>query len=154
MKFKRAYKNLNDTLQYMRVQIAAGLPWAQDNAPQFTNAADCYYWLMDRVIYKHDPPQTELLQSIDTLLTSRNFWGQPGAGDCDCMVIAWLTLFNCSNMKGRAWIKLAGRSKQYPVHIWAGIDHDGRELAADLTQRKFNSERSYPYIQKIYYKPL
>ena len=154
MKFKRPYKDINDTLQHIRVQIAAGIPWTQENAPTFDNAAACYYWLMDRTTYRHDPPDTELLQSIDTLLTSRNYWHKPGAGDCDCFVIAWLTLFNCSNIKGRAWIKLAGRSKKYPVHIWAGVDDNGRELAADLTQRKFNSERAYPYIQKIYFKPL
>ncbi|NBO56735.1 MAG: hypothetical protein EBU84_19560, partial [Actinobacteria bacterium] len=148
------YKNINDTLQYMRVQIAAGIPWTQENAPQFDNAATAFYWLLDRVQYKHDPPDTELLQSIDTLLTSRNFWGIPGAGDCDCFVIAWLTLFNCSNINGRPWIKLAGRSKQYPVHIWAGVDVNGRELTADLTERKFNKERAYPHTQKIYFKPL
>jgi len=154
VKIKKAYKDINETLSCIRLQVRDGMGWAARNCPTFNNSAELYYYLLDRVKYKHDPPDTELLQSIDTLLTDRNYWSKPGAGDCDCFVIAWLTLWNCSNIPGRAWIKLAGRNKDYPVHIWAGTDENGRELAADLTERKYNTERKYPYIQKIYFKPL
>lgn len=155
MKLKKKYLSLNETLQYMRLQIAEGLNYAAENCPRFNNAAELFYYLKPRLKYKHDPHEVELLQSLPTLLNANeNFWGVAGAGDCDCFVIAALTLFNTSEIKGRAWIKLAGRSKQYPVHIWCGIDHNGEELTIDLTERKFNTERPYPYIQKIYFKPL
>jgi len=138
----------------MRLQIAEGLPWAIENCPNFDNAAQLYYWLQPRLVYKHDPEGVELLQSLPTLLTSANFWGKAGAGDCDCFTLGFLTLFCASNIRGRAWIKLAGRSKNYPVHIWGGLDVNGEEIALDFTERKFNQERDYPYIQKIYFKPL
>jgi len=138
----------------MRLQIAEGLPWAIENCPNFTNAAQLYYWLQPRLVYKHDPEGVELLQSLPTLLTSANYWGKPGAGDCDCFTLGFLTIFCASNIPGRAWIKLAGRNKSYPVHIWGGVDVNGEEIALDFTERKFNKEREYPYIQKIYFKPL
>ena len=155
MKLKKRYTSLNDTLHYMRLQIAEGLPYAQTSCPVFNNAAELFYWLKIRVKYKHDPHEVELLQSLPTLLNAdSNYWRTAGAGDCDCFVIAALTLFNTSDIKGKAWIKLAGRSKDYPVHIWCGIDQNGEELAIDLTEQKFNKEREYPYIQKLYYKPI
>jgi len=155
VKLKKRYTSLNDTLRYMRLQIGEGLPYAIANCPTFTNAAELFYWLKIRVKYKHDPHNIELLQTLPTLLNAeQNYWRISGAGDCDCFVISALTLFNTSKIKGKAWIKLAGRSKDYPVHIWCGIDYNGEELAIDLTEPKFNTERDYPYIQKIYFKPI
>jgi len=154
MILKKPYKDINETLQYMRVQIADGLQFARESCPQFDNVAELFYWLNPRLIYKHDPQGVELLQSLPTLLTSANYWGRAGMGDCDCYTIAFLTLYNTSNIGGEAWIKLASRNKRYPVHIWAGVDIDAEEIACDFTQRRYNNEREYPYIQKIYYKPL
>jgi hypothetical protein len=155
VKLKKKYTSLNETLRYMRLQIAEGLNYAEINCPRFTNAAELFYWLKPRLVYKHDPQNIELLQSLPTLLNAQdNYWRTAGAGDCDCFVIAALTLFNTSDIKGRAFIKLAGRSKSYPVHIWCGVENNGEEVAIDLTERTFNTEREYPYIQKLYFKPL
>ena len=61
MKIKKAYKDINETLSCIRLQVRDGMEWAARNCPTFNNSAELYYYLMDRVKYKHDPPDTELL---------------------------------------------------------------------------------------------
>ena len=148
---KKKYVDINDTLRHIRLQVKEGLPWARHNVPYMINPVDLYYWLRIRTHYVLDPDGVELLQSADTLMTENNFHGVPGSGDCDCFTILTLTALNVQKWKGKPWIKLAGRSKQYPVHIWAGIDYKGEEIAMDLTEKKAGQERKYPYVQKIYF---
>lgn len=154
MKLKKKYVDINDTLRHIRLQVKEGIPWAEDNVPLFINPVDLYYWLRIRTHYKLDPDGIELLQSADTLMSDANYHGTPGCGDCDCFSILTLTALNVQKFKGKPWIKLAGRSKEYPVHIWAGIDYKGEEIALDLTERKPGQERKYPYVQKIYFNYL
>lgn len=150
---KKKYVDINDTLRHIRLQVKEGEQWAKKNVPYFINPVEMYYWLKVRTTYKNDPEGIELLQSAPTLFEA-NYWGTPGAGDCDCFSIATLTALNKQKWKAPMWIKLAGRSKSYPVHIWAGTDYKGEEIALDLTNKKPKEERNYPYIQKIYFNKL
>ena len=150
---KKKYVDINDTLKHIRLQVSEGINWSADNVPLFTSPIDLYYWLKIRTRYKNDPEGVELLQSLPTLMEN-NYWGLSGAGDCDCFSVATLTAINTQKFKCKPWIKLAGRTKNYPVHIWAGCDYKGEEIALDLTNRKPAEERKYKFIQKIYFVPL
>jgi hypothetical protein len=150
---KKKYVDINDTLRHIRLQVKEGKNWADDNIPYFISPTELYHWLRIRTTYKNDPDGIELLQSAPTLFDN-NFHGIPGAGDCDCFTIATLTALNKQKFNGRPWIKLAGRTTSYPVHIWGGIDHKGEEIALDLTNRRPFEERKYKHIQKIYFNPL
>jgi len=151
--FRKKYVDINDTLRHIRLQVKEGMPWAKQNIPYFVNPVEMYHWLRIRTKYVNDPPNVELLQTAETLFDN-NWHGIPGAGDCDCFSVLTLTALCKQKWKHPMWIKLAGRNKQYPVHIWAGCDVDNKEIAMDLTQPKPYSERNYPYIQKIYFKPI
>jgi len=151
---KKKYVDINDTLRHIRLQVKEGIGWAQQNVPYCINPVDLYYWMRIRTKYVLDPDGVELLQSADTMMTDANYHGITGAGDCDCFSILTLTAINNQKWKGKPWIKLAGRSKSNPVHIWAGIDYKGEEIAMDLTNKKCGEERSYPYVQKIYFNYL
>jgi len=152
---KKRYVDINDTLRHIRLQVKHGIPWAYDNIPQTINPIDLYYWMRIRTKYKLDPDGVELLQSADTLMDN-NFHGISGAGDCDCFSILTLTAIHSQKWSKNAkpWIKLAGRSKDNPVHIWAGVDYHNEEIAMDLTNRKPREERKYKYIQKLYFNYL
>lgn len=151
--FKKPYVDINDTLRHIRLQVKEGIDWSKTNIPNFTSPIDLYYWLRIRTTYKNDPEGIELLQSAPTLFEN-NFHGIPGAGDCDCFSILTLTALNKQKFKSTPWIKLAGRNKNFPVHIWAGTDIKGEEIALDLTNKKPYEERPYTYIQKIYFNKL
>lgn len=150
---KKKYVDINDTLRHIRLQVKEGMPWAAQNIPYFVNPVELYYWLRIRTKYVNDPPNIELLQSAETLFDN-NFHGIPGAGDCDCFSVLTLTALQVQKWKAPAWIKLAGRNKQYPVHIWAGVDYNGEEIALDLTEHKPGQERKYTYIQKLYFNKI
>jgi hypothetical protein len=150
---KKKYVDINDTLRHIRLQVKEGKTWAADNIPYFISPTEMYHWLRIRTTYKNDPEGIELLQSAKTLFDN-NFHGTPGAGDCDCFTILTLTALNKQKWHGKPWIKLAGRNWEYPVHIWAGIDYKGEQIALDLTNRRPFEERNYKHIQKIYFKPL
>ncbi len=151
IEFKRKYKDIADTMSHIRLQVLQSLPYAKENLPHFSEPSDLYRWLKDRTVYKNDPPGVELLQTMETLLEG-NFWGTPGAGDCDCFSIT--TLACCNVLGWPSWIKLAGRDKSQPVHIWTGVTMNGEDIALDLTERTVGSERDYKYIQKLNFNPL
>lgn len=149
---RKKYKDLNDTLKHIRLQIEESIPYAQKVSPRFRKPLDIYTWLKPQLKYKHDPKDTELLQSYPTLM-NQNFHGISGQGDCDCFVITVCSLCKAAGFKN-IWIKLAGRNKNTAVHIWSGVDINGKEYALDMTNKLPHTERNYPYIQKIYLKTL
>ena len=153
MILKKKYVDINDTLSHIRLQVREGIEYSKQNVPLFISPVELYYWLKIRTRYKNDPEGIELLQSLPTLLED-NYWGMSGFGDCDCFSLATLTVLQKQKFKCKSWIKLAGRNKNYPVHIWAGCDYKGEELALDLTNHSPGEERKYKYIQKIYFQPL
>ena len=122
--------------------------------PKCKTPEQLFNWLKPFLRYTPDPPRTELLQSFPTLIKN-NFYGIPGAGDCDCYSIAMLAACACQNWKGaKLYIKLVGRNKFCPVHIYTGVEINGKEYNLDLTNKLPLTERNYPYKQKIYLKPL
>lgn len=148
MKLKKRYVDINDTLKHIRVQVLHSIPYARKNVPVFSDPWELWRWLNDRLIYKNDPPNVELLQSFKTLIQD-NYHGIPGAGDCDCFTIAFLTVASVQGWGCPLWIKLAGREKDAPVHIWGGLTWKGKDIPLDFTEKRPEKERYYPYVQKI-----
>lgn len=149
--FKRKYIDINDTLSHIRLQVLQSMKYAEENVPDFKNPEQLYRWLKNRTVYKNDPPGVELLQTMPTLING-DYWGTPGAGDCDCFSIT--TLACCQVLGWPTWLKLAGRSKDAPVHIWTGVRFQGEDIAMDLTEKLIGRERPYKYVQKINFSPV
>jgi len=146
---KKKYKDINDTMRHIRLQIEESRNFARSFVPRCKTPADVFFYLKPYLKYKRDPRGTELLQSFPTLINN-NYYGISGAGDCDCFTIAAVAACMAQRWPGaEVWIKLAGRNKQYPVHIWSGVDYKGQSHALDLTNPIPNYERKYPYIQKL-----
>ena len=148
MKLKQKYKDINDTLRHMKIQIQESIPFADNVVPNFSTPEELFYWMKKKVRYKKDPSDTELLQTMPTMFLGK-YWGIPGAGDCDCFVISTL-----ASMISLGWddlfIALVGREKKAPVHIYTVIYWKGKRKVFDLTNRDFNYERdNYNYIQEL-----
>ena len=124
----KRYENLNDVLRHIRLQIEESIPFAQSFTPQFNSPVDLFHWLKPQLHYRKDPQGKELLQSFPTLMVN-NFYGIPGTGDCDCYSIAMCSATAVQQWKNKKiWIKLAGRNKHQAVHIWSGVDIDGKRI--------------------------
>ena len=131
----------------MRIQIEEGIPWAAENIPQFDTPREAWRWFKMHTRFHPDPKNVELLMTLPTFFED-NWFGSPGLGDCDDLVIAVTT-----TMRSQGWpvtVYLGGRSKSHPVHIWNSITHEGKEYFFDLTEPHFNTERNYRYIQPLY----
>ena len=150
---KKRYKDINDTLRHIRLQVNEGIPYAYNNVPQFKDPTRLFNWLKPRLTYKLDPRGVELLQSLPTLMEN-NFYGVSGSGDCDCFSIGVLSICCAQNWPGaKIWVKLAGRKRNAPpVHIWTGVTINGIEYPLDMTNRIPHKERYYPYVQKLNFK--
>jgi len=152
MELKKPYDDINDTLRHIRLQVEDSRNFARKFVPEFKSPETLFFWLKPYTSYKLDPKGVELLQSFPTLILN-NFYGVSGAGDCDCLTIAQTAACMVQSWpNAKLWIKLAGRNKLYPGHIYGGVDFKGREVALDLTNKLPNYERYYPYIQKLYIK--
>lgn len=148
MKKLEKYKDLNHTLKNMKLQVMDSLPFAMEYLPRFRDPEELFYFLKRRVKYRNDPPGTELLQSMQTLL-SGDYWGIKGAGDCDCFTIATLASAITQGWDN-IYIALVGRERSHPVHIYTVIYWNGQRKVLDLTNRAFNHERdSYRFIQEV-----
>lgn len=147
---KVPYKNINDTLKHLRVQVIDSIPYASDVVPKFNYPNELFDWLKARTTYRNDPKNTELLQTMQTLFEGAYPGYYPGEGDCDCFVITCLA--SCF-VQGEKWhnltVTLAGRDKIAPVHIWSGINFGGQYYDMDLTQPDFDTRRSYKYTQDL-----
>jgi len=149
---KKRYKDLDDTMRHIRLQVEESLPFAAEFVPSFRNPVDLFHWLKPKLKYRKDPPGIELLQSFPTLMR-HNFYGVPGTGDCDCFSIAVLAACAVQPWNGaKQWVKLAGRNKREAVHIWTGVTWHGKDYALDMTNQLPLQERDYQYIQKFYVK--
>jgi len=147
IEFIKDYDDINDVLYWLVEQAQVGIPYCLDAFPPFKDPAEMYYYFLNRVTYHDDPIRKELIQGPCTLF-EENFYGIPGAGDCDCFVT--LLLASCwANGWTRVYILLYGKTKQRPTHISMCVDFDGRTYYMDLTEKKFDVERFYPYRQKL-----
>jgi len=144
---KKRYTSLDECLKHLRLQIEESIKYADKVTPHFTHPANFFNWLKPQLTYKKDPRGVELLQSMPTLLNN-NFYGTPGAGDCDCFTITAAAC--CMVQNWRTFIILAGRNKYTPVHIWSGVTINGQDYHLDFTNKIPNFTRYYPYTQKLY----
>ncbi|MEI8136127.1 MAG: hypothetical protein WCH21_02265 [Bacteroidota bacterium] len=147
MIIKQKYKDINDTMAHIKIQIKDSLKYAAENCPPLYSPENCFFWLKSRTTYKNDPQGIELLQTLPTLLDN-NFHGISGAGDCDCFTISICALLIANNFKNIN-ICLVGRSKTTPVHIYVVVYKKGKRIVLDLTNKAPNIERPYPYIQEL-----
>lgn len=141
------YTDINATMRAIRTQVIDSYQFCIDNLPTFNNPAEMFKYLKGAVTYKNDPPGIELIQTAQTLFLN-NYWGIPGAGDCDCFSV--LVLAACmTNKWPKQRIVLAGRSKLAPVHIWTEVYYNGSWHSMDLTQPYYNTTREYKYLQYL-----
>jgi len=140
------YKSLEDVL-YQIVTIARkGVSYMGKKIPSYIrNEEQLFYYLSSITSYRDDPPNTELLQSPQSLFKN-NYWGLPGTGDCDCFTILLIaSLLSMGASRHSIEIVLAGNTRNTPKHIY--ITYNGTPM--DLTNTYFNYERDYPYLQHI-----
>ena len=150
MKQVMPYKDINHTLQCLKRQVIDGLPYAIKECPKFNTPEEIFYWLKERTKYQLDPKGNELIRMLPTLL--KGYKGEPGRGDCDCFTTAALTLLVANGFTD-LYVILVGRNRFTPVHIYCGlVDDKGSFRILDLTNRLYDTERPYPYIQHLRFR--
>ena len=106
---------------------------------------DLFYYLKDRVTYKHDPKGIELIHTPQSLFED-NYHGKPGAGDCDCFTALSIAALKAMGVpEAKIKVCLTGRSKTVPRHIYLSVNNTPFDLTNDL----YGEERPYPYKQEI-----
>jgi len=145
---KVKYTDINAVMDGIRIQVIDSLDFCVNDMPKFSSPEQMFNNLKNMITFKHDPPGVELLQSVPSLFNN-NYWGIPGAGDCDCFTI--LVLSMCiANGWNEQEIVLAGRVKKAPVHIWSRVKWRGKWYDMDLTQPFFNYPRDiYKFYQYL-----
>lgn len=145
MKAVYPYKGIDQTMKGIRKQIIDSVPYCADRFSGFKSPVQLFEYLKSIVVYENDPDKEELLQSAHTLFED-NYWGVPGAGDCDCFSILAIASF-IANEFTPAWIVLAGNSKVAPSHIYTMVEYKSQVNVFDLTEPFYNVERQYKYKQ-------
>jgi len=145
MQSKVSYKDINQTLKGIHTQVCDSLNYCANKMPVYSDPINMFYSLKKMIQYHSDPPGTELLQTVPTLF-EKNFWGIPGAGDCDCFSILILSMC-CVHGWNKQRVVLCGRSKRAPVHIFTQVYYKGEWVTLDLTRPLHNSHRKYKFYQ-------
>lgn len=146
------YKDLRQTLTGIKIQIKESRAFMDNFLPSFdyneSVVRQLWQQLKPITTYAEDG-EREVLQSAETLFTSKNIHNFPGAGDCDCFTIAVTAACQILNLP--CLIVLAGRSPGRAVHIYNEIkcNYSGRWVKFDLTAPELNQARFYPYKQRI-----
>lgn len=143
MRYRVKYKNLKHTVEQIVSQGFWGVPYAAAVLPPNLTPRQLFTWLKKRVTYKADPPNIELIQSMQSLFTD-NYHGIPGAGDCDCFVAATIACAVALNYEFQ--VILMGNGKN-PTHIACTVDG----YIFDLTVN-FNELRNYKRYQTLDFK--
>jgi hypothetical protein len=151
MKLTLRYIDIDHTMEKLIVQVKESIPFMRSFLPDWISSPeDLFSFLKPQLIFTPDPPETELLQTSQTLFTD-NYHGIAGAGDCDCFSITGLAA--CYVLQIPAKIVLAGRSKIQPVHIYLRVMNREKWIPFDLTEAEINSERFYP-LKNDYFVPF
>jgi len=154
MILEKKYKDLNEVLRFMKLQIIDSIPFAAKICPYFQTPKDLWKWIDSKYKFVDDDKNTipgkrprELLQTMQTLVSRK--W----TGDCDCIVITTLA---CLIVNGFEDINIAlvGRKRKNAVHIYVVIYDNGERIVLDFTNKgRYNYERPgdppYKYIQEI-----
>jgi len=143
--FKIPYPSLEKTLQMLKAQTICSFPFARKFLPSdVITKMQIFNHLKKNIMYKSDPKDIELIQSMSTLFTENNQHGIYGAGDCDCFTVAALASLYVKGYRNLK-IALAGYNKNIPSHIYVIVDN----VAFDLTNKTFGKERNYPFKQYL-----
>ena len=146
MELKEKYTTLQRTLDCMQLQIEDSLSFARNFVPRGETPRSLFALLKQHTTYRHDPPGVELLQSMPTLM-HRNFYGIPGAGDCDCFCIAAVSCCVVENIPVR--IVVVGNTAKNPTHVYAEVLDGGRWTAFDLCSPFYGETKKYRYLSRI-----
>lgn len=144
---KMPYKDLTQVMKFVKIQILESIPFACEVCPDFPNDSPekLFNWLKSWVRYKNDPAGVELLQTMQTM------YRKGGWGDCDCFTITTVACMVACGYK-KIDVILVGRKPTNAVHIYTQCVVNGVRYTFDLTNRNFNTERSYPYKQTLKFK--
>jgi len=140
------YKNLAHTLKMMARQVAESVEFADRFLPYHTTPQEIWSILKDNLIYRNDPPGVELLQSFPSLMND-NYWGTPGAGDCDCFTIAALACAAARDIPAR--VVIVGNNAEAPTHIYCQYLVNGRYIDFDLVSSDYGTTKPYKYRQTL-----
>jgi len=139
------YPSLSQTLVFLKLQVFDSLNFAEEFLPKKKlYPYQIFNFLKKRITYKNDVDGIEQLQTMQTLFSLNNVHKNIGFGDCDCFTITALASLYVKNYKDLKVI-LAGRNKVNPCHIYVKVDGSN----FDLTEKKFNKARYYPYLQEL-----
>ena len=145
MKHKEEYKNLDRTLQLIAKQIKASRAFAEIWLPAgIESPAELFHLLKPSLIYKADPPGIELIQNFRSLMLD-NYWGIPGAGDCDCFSVAAAA---CADVLGYSSALIVAGNGRQPTHIYNFIENN----VFDLTENVILAERNYKRRELVKYR--
>ena len=143
---KVKYVDLNHTLRAMGRQIQDSLDYAAEFVPAGTTPSQLFWLLKQHTVYKNDPPGTELLQSMPSLMEN-NFWGIPGAGDCDCFSITAAACCYVLNIPCR--LVVVGNSPKAPSHVYCEVKDKGSWVPFDLVNTFYGETKKYKYISCV-----
>jgi len=146
MRTRIPYKNIKHTVSMMQRQISESLDYAAGFVPRDTDPKELFWILRQNTVYKNDPPGVELLQSMHSLFED-NYWGIPGAGDCDCFTITATACAVVSEIPTR--IILVGNSPSAPSHVYNEVLDRNKWRPFDLVNEYYEQTRPYKYKKVI-----
>jgi hypothetical protein len=65
---KVEYRDINHTLAGLREQVIDSLEFCVNELPRFSNPTDLFNFCKSITVYENDPPEIELIQTVQTLL--------------------------------------------------------------------------------------
>jgi len=146
VELKEKYTTLQRTLDCMQLQIEESLSFARNFVPRGETPRSLFTLLKQHTTYRLDPPGVELLQSMPTLMHN-NFYGIPGAGDCDCFTITAVAC--CKVEKIPVRIVVVGNTAKNPTHVYCEVMDGGRWVAFDLCSPFYGDTKKYRYLSRI-----
>ncbi|NBT88368.1 MAG: hypothetical protein EBT51_08720 [Flavobacteriaceae bacterium] len=146
MKMKIPYRNIAHTVEMMGKQIEASIDFANDFVPIDTDPKELFWILRQNTTYKNDPPGVELLQSMPSMFED-NYWGIPGAGDCDCFTISAVACCLVADIPCR--IVIVGNNSEAPSHVYAEVLDNGKWTPFDLVNPYYGQTKPYAFKKII-----
>ena len=140
MKMKIPYKNIGHTIDMMGRQIEESLDFAEDFVPANCTPKELFWILRQNTTYRNDPPGVELLQSMPSMFED-NYWGIPGAGDCDCFTITAVACCVAAGIPCR--IVIVGNSSAAPSHVYCEVLDEGKWVPFDLVNPYYGETKNY-----------
>jgi transglutaminase-like putative cysteine protease len=80
-------------------------------------------------------------------LMHNNFYGIPGAGDCDCFTITAVACCKVERIPVR--IVVVGNTPKNPTHVYCEVLDGGRWVPFDLCSPFYGDTKKYRYLSII-----